>query len=164
MHTATVGCHNLAVLAPIIPRVERLIDAVASGVRARDIGGIEIAAGAKRISLRREVDRWTATRSEQGGTAEAVAGSVETKAVDGLLTALLETRAGSVDIAPFPADQSIATVTLLGFANEPIDTVRIARRASDSKLLLENGDGVLRVHGAIELPITAEELGFLPKH
>jgi hypothetical protein len=28
---------------------------------------------------------------------------------------------------------------------------------------MENGDGVLRVHGAIELPITAEELGFLPK-
>ncbi len=162
--TSTVVRLPAAVLAPIIPRVERLIDAVASGVRARDIGGIEIAAGTKRISLRREVDRWTATRSEQGGTAEAVAGSVETKAVDGLLTALLETRAGSVDIAPFPADQSIATVTLLGFANEPIDTVRIARRASDSKLLLENGDGVLRVHGAIELPITAEELGFLPKH
>ena len=56
---------------------------------------------------------------------------------------------------------AVATVTLVGFAGEPLDTVRIARRASDGKSLLENGDGVLRVHGAIELPLSAQELGFL---
>jgi hypothetical protein len=53
-------------------------------------------------------------------------------------------------------------VVLKGFANEPLDTVRIAQR-TDGKTILENGDGVLRVFGAIDLPITPAELEFKKK-
>lgn len=157
--TETVVRLPAAVLAPLLPRVERLIDAVATGVRGRDVGAIEIAAGEVRIGLRREADGWSATLGRQGD-AEVIKGRADAERVDALIKALSETRASAVEIAAFPADKSVATVTLNGFAGEPLDTVRIARRDTDSKLLLENGDGVLRVHSEIDLPVTAEALGF----
>ncbi|MEY4117782.1 MAG: hypothetical protein RLZZ116_1110 [Planctomycetota bacterium] len=160
--TSTVVRIPAEVLATIVPRLDRIVDAVATGVRARDVGGIEIASGMRRISLRREADGWTATVGEQGG-GESQSGKVERERVEGLLKALSETRAQAIELAAFPATESIAMVTLLGFAGEPLDTVRIARRESDSKWILENGDGVLRLHGAIELPLAADELGFTPK-
>ena len=160
--TSTVVRVPAEVLATIVPRVDRLVDAVASGVRGRDIGGIEIASGTRRLSLRRETDGWSATLGELGG-AESQAGSIERERVEGLLKALTETKAQAIELSPFPSSDSIATVTLVGFAGEPLDTVRIARRESDSKWILENGDGVLRLHGSIELPISADELGFRPK-
>lgn len=160
--TSTVVRIPAEVLATIVPRLDRIVDAVATGVRARDVGGIEIASGMRRISLRRESDGWSAAAGEQGG-GESRQGSVERDRVEGLLKALSETRAQSVELAAFPSAESIATITLLGFGGEPLDTVRIARRESDAKWILENGDGVLRLHGAIELPLTADELGFRPK-
>lgn len=159
--TTTVVRIPAAVLAPMLPRVERLVDAVATGVLSRDIGGIEIAAGSSRLSLRRETDGWSGGIGEQGA-ATLDPGRFERSAVEGLLKALTETRASSVELAAFPASDAVATVTLLGFAGEPLDTVRIARRVADSKTLFENGDSVLRVHGPIELPLTALELGFIP--
>ena len=164
--TTTVVRLPAAVLAPIIPRVERLIDGVASGVRARDVAAIEIAAGPRRMSLKRETDGWSASVGGQGAPATdpgSKTGTADRERVDGLLKALTETRAASVELGQFPAAESIATVTFVGFAGEPLDTVRIARRAADSKFLLENGDGVLRVHGAIELPLSPDELGFRAK-
>lgn len=157
--TSTVVRIPAEVLATIVPRLDRIVDAVASGVRARDVGGIEIASGMRRISLRRESDGWSATVGEQGG-GDSQAGTVERDRVEGLLKALSETRAQAIELAAFPSTDSIATVTLLGFGGEPLDTVRIARRESDSKWILENGDGVLRLHGSIELPLSADELGF----
>ena len=161
--TTTVVRLPAAVLAPMIPRLERLIDAVASGVRARDIASIEIALGAAegapRLTLRRETDGWTASLGRQG-SGESTAGTVETAAVEGLLKTLTETRATGVEVAPFPAAELLATVSFIGFASEPLDTVRVARRATDGRIVLENGDGVLRLHGGIELPLTSEELGF----
>lgn len=157
--TSTVVRIPAEVLATIVPRLDRIVDAVATGVRARDVGGIEIASGMRRISLRRESDGWSSTVGEQGG-GDSQAGTVERDRVDGLLKALSETRAQAIELAAFPSAESIATVTLLGFGGEPLDTVRIARREADSKWILENGDGVLRLHGSIELPLTADELGF----
>jgi len=160
--TTTVIRIPAAVLAPMLPRVERLVDAVASGVRSRDVGGIEIAAGPSRLSLRRETDGWSGSVGEQG-TAAGRLGRFDAKAVDGLLKALGESRAGSIELGEFPSAESVATVTLLGFAGEPLDSVRVARRATDGKTLFENGDGVLRLHGAIELPLSAQELGFIER-
>ena len=168
--TTTVVRVPAAVLAPMVPRLDRLIDAVASGVRARDIASIEIALAAPsaaepalRLSLRRETDGWSAALGRQGAT-ESTAGSIgDAAAVDGLLKSLTETRASAVEVAPFPTSDLVATVSFIGFAGEPLDTVRIARRAADGRILLENGDGVLRVHGDIELPLTPEDLGFRAK-
>lgn len=155
-----------ATLATILPRAERLVDGVASGVRAADIGGIEIAwrGSDERLSLRREVKGWTGRLARQG-VAESTVVPVSAEAVDRLIAALTATRAGAIELAQLPPERVAATITLLGFADEPIDTVRVAQlepRAGDAgsgpRTALENGDGVLRVHGSIDLPLTAAEL------
>jgi hypothetical protein len=64
-----------------------------------------------------------------------------------------------VQIAPFPADRAVATITLRGFAGEALDTVRVASGVNGG-FALENGDSVLRIHGAIDLPLSRTELGF----
>ena len=155
--TSTVVRIPAAVLAGVAPRADRLIDTLATGVRAADIGAIEVAQGTSRLVLRRETDRWTATASE--ADAAESKGSVDSGALARLLAALTETRAGSVQIAPFPADRAVATITLRGFAGEALDTVRVASGVNGG-FALENGDGVLRIHGAIDLPLSRKELGF----
>ncbi|MCE2883563.1 MAG: DUF4340 domain-containing protein [Planctomycetaceae bacterium] len=169
--TSSVVRVPAAEIAAIVPRVERLIDAVATGVRARDVARIEImlAGGAdpataprERIELVREVDGWSATRVPAGEGAAPIVGTASGEAVDRLLAALAETRAGSVEIAAFPQDLRVAEIVLRGFAGEALDTVRVARREG-GQTILENGDGVLRVHGSIDLPVSPADLGFTAK-
>ncbi|MEY3143596.1 MAG: hypothetical protein RLY21_2089 [Planctomycetota bacterium] len=155
--TSTVVRIPAAVLAGIAPRADRLIDTLATGVRAADVGAIEIVEGASRLALRRETDGWQATAIDSD-TSEAK-GSVDASSVSRLLAALTETRAGSVQIVAFPADRAVATITLRGFAGEALDTVRVAA-ATNGGFALENGDGVLRIHGAIDLPLSRQDLGF----
>lgn len=155
--TSTVVRIPAAVLAGIAPRADRLIDTLATGVRPADVGVIEVVQGASRIALRRETDRWTATVSE--ADAPEAKGAVDGAAVARLLAALTETRAGSVQVAPFPSERGVATITLRGFAGEALDTVRVASGANGG-FALENGDGVLRLHGAIDLPLSRQDLGF----
>lgn len=155
--TRTVMRLPAAVLAGVAPRADRLVDPVAAGVRAQDVGSIEIVQGQARLSLRRETDGWSASVSEPALGERR--GAVEAAAVARILSALTETRAGTIQIGAFPAEQSRATVTLRGFAGEALDTVRIAS-GGQGGVLFENGDGVLRVHGAIDLPLSASELGF----
>ena len=157
--TSTVVRVPAAVLAGVAPRADRLIDTLATGVRAADIGAIEVVQGASRLVLRRETDRWTATATASEADAAESKGSVNSGAVTRLLAALTETRAGSVQIAPFPADRAVATITLRGFAGEALDTVRVASGVNGG-FALENGDSVLRIHGAIDLPLSRTELGF----
>jgi hypothetical protein len=57
----------------------------------------------------------------------------------------LETKPLSVAIAPYPRDQEVATITLVGYDSVPLDTVRIALDES-GQWILENGDNVLRLH------------------
>ncbi|MFM7260191.1 MAG: DUF4340 domain-containing protein [bacterium] len=168
--TSSVVRVPAAEIAAIVPRVERLIDAVASAVRPRDVARIEIVLGGgdsstptsprERIELVREVDGWSATRVPAGEAAAPIAGRVSTEAIERLLSALGETRAGSVEIAAFPQELSVAEVVLRGFAGEALDTVRVARREG-GQTILENGDGVLRIHGSIDLPLSIADLGFV---
>lgn len=165
--TKTVVRLPAAVLAGVAPRADRLIDTLATGVRAQDVGAIEITQGDASVSLRRETDGWSGRVVEPGvaepGAVEPAAierrGSADPAAVAKLLAALTETRAGSVQIAAFPAERARATITLRGFAGEALDTVRVASGVQGG-IVFENGDGVLRVHGAIELPLSRSELGF----
>jgi len=148
-------------LVAMVPRVDRLVDPTGTGARASDVGAIEIVRGDARIELRREVSGWSARRFDPDGSARG--GVVDSAAVERLLSALCETRASAIEVAPFPGERAIATVNLRGFAGEAIDTVRIASRAGadgGSGFALENGDGVMRNHGAIELPLLPAELGF----
>lgn len=148
-------------LASIIPRIEQLLDAVATSVRPRDVGAIELVSSDGRLLLRRGTNAWSATvtsAAEIGGPPRS--GTVDAAAVDRLLAALTSHRARSVKVAAYPADAEQARVTLLGFADEPLDTVRIARGTADEGIVFENGDGVLRIHGNIEVPLNATALGF----
>ena len=153
--TSTVVRIPAESLVAMVPRVDRLVDPTGTGARSPDVGGLEIVRGAERLELRRF--------DADGSMLE---GSVESAAVERLLAALCETRASAIEVAPFPIEREIATVNLRGFAGEPIDTVRIASRtdaSGASGFALENGDGVMRAHGAIELPLSPAELGFKPK-
>jgi hypothetical protein len=160
--TKTVVRLPAAVLAGVAPRADRLIDTLATGVRAQDVGAIEITQGEASMSLRRETDGWSARVVEPAAVEPATVerrGTADPSAVAKLLAALTETRAGSVQIAAFPTERARATITLRGFAGEALDTVRVASGAQGG-IVFENGDGVLRVHGAIELPLSRSELGF----
>jgi hypothetical protein len=158
--TRTVVRVPAATLASMLPRVERVIDPVAAGVRAADVGAIEIARGAERVSIRREVSGWTGEFGTQG--AAGTAGVFDGEAVDRLLAALTATRAGSIQMQPLAPGAETATVTLRGFAGEPLDTVRVVVDEAQGRTAFENGDGVQRVHGAIDLPIAPDALGFKP--
>lgn len=159
-------------LAAIVPRVDRLVDAVAAGVRARDVGAIDLVLSDTRLTLRREVAGWSASvepilaptdvASAGDSASRMQLGVVDANAVERLLAALCETRASAIEIAPYPSSDGVALITLRGFGREALDTVRVARRASDGRTLLENGDGVLRVHGEIDMPLDARALGFVP--
>ena len=147
-----------AVIAGIAPRASRLIDATATDARPADVGAVEIRSGASILSLSRELEGWRG--SEQAGSGDARVGTLDAAAVERLLLALCATRATEIEIGAYPSDRELAVITLRGFAGEVIETVRIARDASGTGFLFENGDRVLRRHGAIDLPSTAADLGF----
>ena len=148
-----------AVIAGIAPRASRLIDATATDARPADVGAVEIRSGGSILSLSRELEGWRG--SEQSGSGDARAGSVDAAAVERLLLALCATRATEIEIGAYPSERELAVITLRGFAGEVIETVRVARDASGTGFLFENGDRVLRRHGAIDLPSTAADLGFV---
>ena len=86
--TSTVVRVPAAVLAAIAPRAERLIDAVATGVRAADVGAVEIVQGSARRSLRRVAVGWSAAWGEPGsgggvGAADAAEAVVDLAAGGG---------------------------------------------------------------------------------
>ncbi len=132
-----VGANTLALL---FPRLETLVDPVASGARAADVKRIEIRRQGGSIELTRELDQWTA--SLDGGAAVAAPAA----AAERLLLALTRERAGELSIGEFPANLEVATVLLYGFDGRPLDVVRVAREEKTSKWGLENGDTVVRIH------------------
>jgi hypothetical protein len=162
--TSTVVRIPAESLVAMVPRVDRLVEPTGTGARSSDVGGLEIVRGQERLELRREVSGWTARRFDADQSMRE--GSVEAAAVERLLAALCETRASAIEVAPFPSEREIAIVNLRGFAGEAVDTVRIAARSDAggaAGVAFENGDGVMRTHGAIELPLSPAELGFKPK-
>ena len=162
--TSTVVRIPAESLVAMVPRVDRLVEPTGTGARSSDVGGLDIVRGQERLELRREVSGWTARRFDADRSMRE--GSVEAAAVERLLAALCETRASAIEVAPFPSEREIAIVNLRGFAGEAVDTVRIAARSDAggaAGVAFENGDGVMRTHGAIELPLSPAELGFKPK-
>lgn len=150
-----------ATLGSVIPRTERLIDATAAAVRPSDVARIEIDLADRSLRLDRGVDGWRAERLERGRASDAIRrGTVEAEAVDRLLATLTDARAGRLALQPVDAARVDATVTLRGFAGEPLATIRRAPADDGVGTVLDAGDGVQRIHGAIDLPIAETELGF----
>lgn len=108
-----------------------------SGVPAADVKAVVVRGPQGELRLERDLERWV--MPGRGG-AEA-----DAQQVGGLLQLLTAQRAGEVRVDPsrrFPA-----SVTLHGFDGKPRDTVRVDRDG-DGRLVLENGDGILRVFPA----------------
>lgn len=138
-----------AVLRAFFGPSEQFVAATASGVQPSDIKQLRISTDAGEFAVERDIDRWVFS--------DDTARPARTEMVEGLLRVLLEVRPAAVQFARFPGDSSVGYITLIGYDRMPIDTVRIARVTEgegEGGWILENGDGVLRIHPAsIELPL-----------
>jgi hypothetical protein len=124
-------------LSPLFPAPEVFVDATGSSVSRFDIKQITIRTKDSETVLIRNLEQWL---NENGVPFDTVE-------VNTLMNWILETKPPSVTIGQYPKDAEIATITLVGYDKLPLDTVRIAREQSgDGRIILENGDHVLRLH------------------
>lgn len=128
-----------------------LIDPTGSGVVPADVKSLAIRTDETELRFDRDLERW-----HESNTGTEVPASV----VNQLLSQLTELRASEIAIEPYPVESEVATVTLYGFGDQPLDTVRIARDATSGKWALENGDNVLRLFPAdFELRLQPQDFG-----
>ncbi len=123
-------------LSQLFPRAELLIDPSGSGISKFDV---------KQVVVRSENDEWTFEKGLDSWNLAKGDGIFDSSRLDALLNLVLDAEALSIGIAVYPRESEIATVTLVGYDSLPIDTVRIAT-SEDGKVILENGDNVLRMH------------------
>ncbi len=123
-------------LSQLFPRAELLIDPSGSGVSKFDVKQVIVRTSGGEWTFEKGLDAWNLVNGD---------GVYDASHIDALLNLVLDAEALSVGIAVYPRDAEIATVTLVGYDFLPIDTVRIAT-SEEGKLILENGDNVLRLH------------------
>ena len=124
-------------LSPLFPAPEVFVDATGSSVSRFDVKQITIRTKDSKVVLIRNLEQWL---NENGVP-------YNTEEVGTLMNWILETKPPSVTIGQYPRDSEIATITLEGYDKLPLDTVRVARKTSgDGRIILENGDHVLRLH------------------
>ena len=149
-----------ATLGSLIPRTERLVDSTATVTRAPDVARIDIDSADGNLRLDRDLDGWRAERLASGGEGGALRrGTADADAVERLLATLSGARAGSLELRPLESARIDATITLRGFAGEPLATILRAATADGAGTILDAGDGVQRVFGAIDLPLSDADLG-----
>lgn len=139
------------VIEALFRNKESLASPTGSGVKPADVKSIVIRAtpattssavvGAAtqptELKLERDLEKW---RAPEHGNAEVNAEQVQT-----LLDQLCTLRAPEVQFKDFPRELQIATITLYGFDQRALDTIRIAQEKNSPSTALENGDNVLRV-------------------
>jgi hypothetical protein len=155
-----------ATLGSLIPRTERLVDSTATATRPSDVARIDIDSADGNLRLDRELDGWRAERVRRGGEVGAArTGLADADAVERLLATLSEARAGTLELQPLEPARIDATITLRGFAGEPLTTIRRAATTDGAGTVLDAGDGVQRIFGSIDLPLTDADLGlrFAPR-
>lgn len=123
-------------LSQLFPRAELLIDPSGSGVSKFDV---------KQVVVRTSKGEWMFEKGLNGWSLADGDGIFDSTGIDSLLNLVLDAEALSIGIAAYPRESEIAMVTLVGYDFLPIDTVRIAM-SDEGKLILENGDNVLRMH------------------
>ncbi len=134
-----------ALLRAVFPKALDLVAATGSGVHAADVKAIVVRGPDGDLRLERDLDRWIAP--DRGGA------EVATRQVEALLELLTARRADEVRVDP--ARRFSTIVTLYGFDGKPKDTVRIDRD-EEGRLLIENGDGILRYFPKeVPAPLTA---------
>lgn len=122
-------------LSQLFPVPEMFVDSMGSAVSKFDVKQVIIRIDDRETKFSRKIERWVDVQGIQADGA----------AIESLLRWILETNPLSVAIAPYPRDQEVATITLVGYDSVPLDTVRIALDES-GQWILENGDNVLRLH------------------
>ncbi|MEE8155681.1 MAG: DUF4340 domain-containing protein [Phycisphaerales bacterium] len=141
----------VAVLRAFFRTPESLIALTASGVVPADVKSLVIRAEQGELRMERDLDRW---RAPDFFT------EVPPGTVNELLEQLTSLQAAQIRIMEYPQDLQVATITMRGFDNRPIDTVRIARERDTGRWLLENGDNVLRVFAeSLQLRLTPADFG-----
>lgn len=124
-------------LSGLFPIPEMFVDATGSAVSKYDVKQVILRFDKDEIVLTRDLHRWIGSSGLQ----------VDGDEVEALLTWVLDAKPPSVAFDKYPSKSEVATVTLVGYDSLPLDTIRIARSASD-QWILENGDNVLRLHPA----------------
>ncbi len=124
------------VLSQLFPRAELLIDPTGSGVSKFDV---------KQMIVRTDADEWTFEKGIDAWNLVGGEGVFDSAQLDSLLNLAIDAQALSVGISNYPDESEVATVTLVGYDFMPMDTVRVAK-SEEGKLILENGDNVLRMH------------------
>ena len=122
-------------LSELFPASEIFVDATGSAVSKYDIKQVVLHYEGKELVFERNLETWV---DEHGIL-------TDNQTVETLLTWLLDTKPPQVSIGAYPRSSEVATVTFIGYNMKPLDTVRIATH-QDGKVIIENGDNVLRIH------------------
>ena len=125
-------------LSQLFPRAELLIDPSGSSTSKFDVKQVVVRTSNGEWAFEKGLDAWNLVNGE---------GMFDSNGLNALMHLVLDAEALSIGIAVYPRESEIATVTLVGYDFLPIDTVRIAT-SEDGKLILENGDNVLRLHAS----------------
>ena len=91
-------------------------------------------------------------------------GSTNGTMIDGRLVRDAQLRPGAelAIMESYPRELEAGTITLLGYDQRPLDTVRVLREtpADGSRWGLENGDGVIRIHPTLlTVPLVDRDWG-----
>jgi hypothetical protein len=152
----TVVRLNEPVLRALFRQPADLASAIASGVEPADVKSIRIDGPGGDFRLERDLERWIAP---DHGSAE-----VAPEHVERLLEILCRVHAPNVAIETFPRDASVASITMRGYGQRVLDTVRVAffpgATPADARWVLENGDNVLRVFAeSLQPPLRPRDFG-----
>ena len=127
-------------LSQLFPASEIFVDATGSAVSRFDVKRVLIRTGSEELVFERNLESWLKSDGVP----------LDTEKVNALMTWLLETKPPEVSIGEYPRANELALITLIGYDQLPLDTVRIAQ-AENGLVILENGDNVLRWHPAESL-------------
>ena len=143
------------VLAGILEDAVRLVDPRATGIAPSSVKSLVIRGPEGQVEIERDLDRWLA-RSH--GDAE-----VPANRVDSLIELLTEINGSEVAIFDeYPRELEVGTITLIGYDQRPLDTVRVLRESENDggRWGLENGDSVIRIHPTlIMVPLDQRDWG-----
>jgi hypothetical protein len=132
-----------AALEALFRQPRDLADPTGTGVPAADVKSIVIHKGREELKLERDMEKWRAPHRN----------NVEVNAafVQELLDQLTKLRAPNVEFKEYPRDSEVALITLYGFDEKALDTVRIAQEKDSGngggggRWIMEDGDNVLRI-------------------
>ncbi|MEE2908155.1 MAG: DUF4340 domain-containing protein [Planctomycetota bacterium] len=130
-------------VAALLENPINLVDPRASGISRAGVKALVIRGPTEDIRLERDLDRWIAPSH---GDVE-----VPRDRVESLMDLLFLTPGTEVALVEsYPTELEVGSITLVGYDQRPMDTVRVLRETPEDgeRWGLENGDLVVRIHSA----------------